>query len=152
MTRMLTLAIMTAFLSMAVALAAQSTSPPSQTKADNQVTITGCVERADQLNPAGSTAAATVDSLDFVLVEAAPEGSGTKPIGTTGSTSTDTKRSMYRLDGDTSAINSHVGHKVEVVGTVAEPQSSTVKEPESAANAPKMKVSSIKMLASTCGR
>ena len=126
-------------------LVAQSPSP--QKSADARVTVTGCVERADQM--AGNTATTTVDSLSYVLIKAQPE----KPTGTAG-VAADRNAApdrLYRLDGKQEELNPHVGHKVEVTGTVAEvataPAGAT-----SSTNAPRLKVEAVKMLEPTCPR
>src|SRR5712691_3872880 len=109
----------------AAALVAQTTTttttaPPQQTtttKDPEKITITGCVERADQL-AAASTIGTTTDSLHFVLINipsATAATSGTKP----GSGASMGKG--YRLDGDLEKLNPHVGHKVEITGFVDEP-------------------------------
>jgi hypothetical protein len=99
---------------------------------------------------AGSAATTTVDSLSFVLIKAAPE----KPTGTSGTTSaeaTATTDRMYRLDGKQDDLNPHVGHKVEVSGTIADiptaPAGAT-----SSTNAPRLRVESIKMIDASCPR
>ncbi len=128
-------------------LIAQS-SAPAQKSSENRVTVTGCVERADQM--AGSAATTTVDSLSFVLIKSQPQ----KPTGTTGAAPSEPNAApdrMYRLDGKTEQLNPHVGQKVEVSGTVAEmptaPAGAT-----SSTNAPRLKVESIRMIDSTCPR
>ena len=120
------------------------------------MTVTGCVERADQVmlrDALGST----VDSQTYVLVKAeegsaeeierrpaSPPSSGDAPLGT-----------MYRLDVDSDTMNPHVGHRVEIVGAVTaaapEPVGTTgvAGQPTAAA---RLKVSSVKMLSSTCSR
>ena len=131
------------------------------------VVMTGCVERADQLIPAGGTpVASTVDSLDFVLTHAqladSPHPVTPAPTGTSGVAGTAAPRdngigSMYRLDGRLDTINPHVGHHVEITGTreasatAATPPSANAVNP-TAANAPTIKVESVKMLGETCAR
>lgn len=148
----LVLSIVTMF---AVAVALHAQTPASQTSATapGEITVTGCVERADQV--AGSaTAAATVDSLTFMLIHA-QKGTATEaqPTATSG-TKGDVKGSSYRLDADVSTLNPHVGHKVEVTGTLAAPTmpSSSTAEPASPSNAPRLKVDHVKMVSETCAR
>jgi len=127
---------------------AQTQSPPSNT---NRVTVSGCVERADQMQSASATT--TVDSLSFVLIKPTVE----KPIGTTGSNDiaadpkSPTSDRMYRLDAPVEQLNSHVGHKVEVTGTVAESATAPAGA-GSTTNVPRLKVDSVKMLDATCPR
>jgi len=135
----------------AAALAAQTTTatpqPQTSTKTPEKITITGCVERADQMASAGaSTLGTTVDSLSFVLVDKPASGTaGT--TGVKGSASTD---KGYRLDADVAKLNPHVGHKVEISGYVDEPAATN--GAANSVNGPKVKVESIKMIAETCGR
>lgn len=138
----------------ALALSAQSPKPGT-TPTSNEVTVTGCVERADQMSGAG-TAGTTVDSLSFLLTHAAIGTAESRPAGTTG-TSAKSMGTMYRLDADTSKLNPHVGHKVEVTGTLstAAPASKTTDDADpaaAAANAPKLKVERVKMVSQTCAR
>jgi len=125
--------------------------------------MSGCVERADQLIPAGGAPiASTADSLDFVLTHAeltdSPHPVTPAPTGTAGRTAGGNGiGSMYKLDGRLDTINPHVGHHVEITGTReasatdAKPPSANAVNP-SAANAPVIKVESLKMLSETCAR
>jgi hypothetical protein len=139
-------------LSCAAALGAQSQSKSSADRdAMKRVTVSGCVERADQVTPNDTTT--TVDSLSFVLIKPMAD----KATGTAGTVTadaaranTDTDPRLYRLDGTVDQLNSHVGQKVEIVGTVGTPT-----EPKgtiSPANVPRLKVESVKMLSATCPR
>jgi hypothetical protein len=133
-----------------VTLHAQS---PANGPAPAEITVTGCVERADQV-AASTTAAATVDSLTFMLIHA-ENGTADRqqPTGTSGAGGA-AKGSSYRLDADVSTLNPHVGHKVEVTGTVDAPTSpsATSTEPTSPSNAPRLKVAHVKMVSETCAR
>jgi hypothetical protein len=118
------------------------------------ITLTGCVERADQVSGA-VTAGTTVDSLSFVLIKATKgTAADSRTLGTAGTPASTEKGSMYRLDAEISTLNPHVGHKVEVTGTLvaANATSADSADPSSAANAPKVKVNRVKMLSETCGR
>ena len=133
----------------------QAQTPPSRETSravPGTITVTGCVERADQVS--GSvTAGTTVDSLSFVLIKATKStGADSRTVGTGGLPKGTETGSMYRLDADVSTLNPHVGHKVEVTGTLVSAPKAASAEPSSAANAPKMKVDRVKMLSETCGR
>jgi hypothetical protein len=67
--------------------------------------------------------------------------------GTSGSTSTPTA-SSYRLNGDDAKLTPHVGHKVEISGTLDKAGSSSASS--SASTSPTLKVDSVKMVAATC--
>lgn len=143
--------------SAAAAVFAQN--PPSQTSPSTSaktITVTGCVQRAQQAatGTTGSTSAtkgAASAETKFVLTNAALSTSG-KTAGTSGTTtpSTTAIASEYRLDTDEAKLSPHVGHKVEITGTVEQPASTEQKPPASAANAPTLKVENVKMIASSC--
>jgi hypothetical protein len=119
-----------------------------------QITVTGCVERADQVS-GPVTAGTTVDSLSFVLIKATKgTAADSRTTGTGGTQASTEKGSMYRLDADVATLNPHVGHKVEVTGNLVitnAPSAESV-DPSSASNAPKVKVNRVKMVSETCGR
>jgi hypothetical protein len=111
---------------------------------DSKVVITGCVQRAAQL-PVGTTGAiGDTDVSKFILTKA--------------SSATDTAPAAaprtYRLDADDSLLTTHVGHKVEITGTLdsAKPSASVTGDPAPppAAAASKLKVTSVKMIAAAC--
>jgi hypothetical protein len=141
-------------------LAQQSSQPPSQTTPSasasaKSITVSGCVQRAEQA-PTGTTGAAgaarSTTETKFLLTNAAMSTSGTAgAAGTAGTTPPSTAvASEYRLDGDDAKLTPHVGHKVEITGTPEQPSTTTQAPAASAANAPKLKVDAVKMIASTC--
>jgi hypothetical protein len=118
------------------------------------ITVTGCVDRADQHSAAGATT--TVDSLSFVLTHASRDGKAAASAPAPAATN-DAKAesgSTYRLDGAIATLNPQVGHKVQVTGTIEASTAGTSgsTDPASPANAPRLKVESVKMLAETCAR
>ena len=141
--------------------AGSSNSAPST----SAVVMRGCVERADQLIPAGGApSATTADSLEFVLTHAeladSPHPVTPAPTGTAGAAGAMKDNgigTMYKLDGRLDTLNPHVGQHVEITGT-REPSATEAKPPSanavnpSAANAPVVKVESVRMLAETCAR
>lgn len=151
-------------------------SSPNQAAAGgaNRITVTGCVERADQMNASGGSAAgASVDSLEFVLVSAdaiAPAASSPNPAAGAGNAAAANRQAsaggtagsgastpIYRLGSTVEKLNPHVGHKVEVVGTreASGPNAASNRaDPAnpSTATAPRLMVESVKMLAASCGR
>jgi hypothetical protein len=99
-----------------------------------------------------------------MLANATVGSTGTGTTGTTGTTSTTATspessakaNATYALLGSDSDLKKHVGHKVEVTGKL---DSSSPDRPSattgtatatSAANAPKIQVSSIRMIAADC--
>jgi hypothetical protein len=114
---------------------------PSYGSASNKITVTGCVERAKEpATPTGTTGAAAADTkfvLNNVMASAAPTTPET--AGTSGRASI---ASSYRLDAEESKLSPHVGHKIEVTGTVG--------DKAMGATPAKLKVESVKMVAATC--
>ncbi len=119
-----------------------SSSPTSQSAA-GKITVTGCVQRAPQ-SPTGTTGSASAaETAKFVLAHAMispsePATSRTTPAA-----------SEYRLDTEDSKLIPHLGHKVEITGSV-EPASRTAQPSASAASEPTLKVDAVKMVAQTC--
>jgi hypothetical protein len=156
----------------------QTTTPAPSSNSTSQaqagtMTLTGCVERADQIAPApvGATAGATVDSQTFVLIKAeapvAAAASGTSgATGTSGTAQSSAPAgTMYRLDGDVAKIAPHVGHRVEIMGSFEQPTGTSIvgatpdpnnpgapANPLAATVAPRLKVDAIKMIADLCPR
>jgi hypothetical protein len=157
----------------------------SKVSPENQVTITGCIERAapSATGTSGSTSENAVNGTAFLLTNTtrgamsssgstanapgnttrsstAPPTSGTSTTpGSTTSARTSTAGS-YRLDADDSKLTPHVGHKVEISGTLdaqgasdhqslAAPSGTTV---SASAGMPKLKVDSVRMIASSCAQ
>jgi hypothetical protein len=63
----------------------------------------------------------------------------------------------YRLDGDESKLSPHVGHKVEITGTLDSASSSATStspagssSTATASTGPKLKVDNVKMIATSC--
>jgi hypothetical protein len=150
------LALLVSATGVGVALHAQTTAGSSNA---NKVTVTGCIQRGASDAPTGTsgTAGAAIPDTQFILANAS---AGTSTAGTSGTTSPPSSAAAvaprYRLDDDAaSKVTPHVGHKVEVIGTVDEPSRSagatgTSGATSTGAAAPKLKVDSIRMIASTC--
>jgi hypothetical protein len=140
-------------LGLTIGLAAQQPpdpQAPAKSSPAKTVTVTGCVQQAQQA-PTGTagTAGATrsANETKFLLTSAALSTTSTAATPAPAITAV---ASEYRLDADDAKLTGHVGHKVEIAGTV-EPASGTTQTPAaSAANAPKLKVDTVKMLAATC--
>lgn len=131
-----------------VSVSAQTTPPTGGVAqptfgADKKITITGCLERSTE-------SVATNDR--FMLNNIVPNApSMTGMVGTSGSEKAP-KASSYRLDGDDSKLSSHLGHKIEITGTVEDRPMSAGTPAASgwATEAPKFKVETVKMIASSC--
>ena len=134
----------------ALTVAAQDAPAPS---ANQKVTVTGCVERADQVISA-NTLGTTLDSLTFVLVKAEEGKADDRPAKPASAPASGVDKS-YRLDVDVDTINAHVGHRVEIVGLVPSAAADVPVGTSGVAPSgppPLLKVESVKMLSSTCNR
>jgi len=136
-----------------VGLAAQSTSSTQGRAASTPqsgISVTGCVERADQ-NAAATTAdAASADKKMFILTNVMPSGAASETTGTSGTASGSRSAASSRkfpLDADESKLTPHVGHRVEISGTFVSSNSTP-----GVAGAPKLKVDTLRMLASSCAQ
>jgi hypothetical protein len=134
------------------ALLAQTPPPTpqssSQRDAAKAITVSGCIARAPQAATGTSGAAGAAGmATKFVLTNAAISAAGT--TGTAG-TPASSVASEYKLDADDAKLTPHVGHKVEITGTVDAARTMTQPPAASAANAPTLKVDNVKMVASTC--
>ncbi len=149
--------------------AAQTPSQEPPAGSSQRAVVTGCIERADQL-VSRDALGTTVDSLTFVLIKAEEAPAAATAVGTSGDTGTTEAQpgvgKIYRLDGSTDQLNSHVGHRVEITGAVtarAAAGSSPARDPQSAdagtaganlsaAQAPLLRAESVKLVSETCPR
>ena len=130
-----------------------STPAPSaaaSANADKKVTYSGCIER----QPASAAAVTGAANMPFSLTNASAVGAGNAPVATSGNAGAGAASKSYRLDGTESTLSPHVGHKVEITGTIEEQPAS----PSAGAGAagspnaagPRLKVDSLKMVATSC--
>jgi hypothetical protein len=119
---------------------------------DKTITVTGCLEDASAA-PTG-----TAPKTGFVLANATMGSASTSgsTVGTTGTTGSTARGTSYALEGHDTELKSHVGHRIEVTGTI-EPKSrmdpATTATPGAAAARPsddRLNVTSIKMVAAEC--
>jgi hypothetical protein len=115
----------------------QSQARSSTAKADT-VIVEGCIQRGTAGATAGTTGTTGTTPSAFMLTSAMKPASSkeTAPVA-----------SSYRLDAADSKLSPHVGHKVEISGTVDQPSASSA---PSASAAPTLKVDNVKMIAATC--
>jgi hypothetical protein len=138
---------------------APASQPTPSSSSANKITVTGCVQRAISEAPTGTSgvAGAMKPDTQFVLANAS---AGSATAGTSGATTPSSSAMAtaprYRLDdAEQTRIAPHVGHRVEITGTIDDASgsatpSATPGATSTAAPAPKLKVDSIKMLASSC--
>jgi hypothetical protein len=160
----------------AVELAAQTGgSATSQTRApssSDKITVTGCIQAADQATAGttGSTGTSTSSAMSeksgkYILTNA-KSGSSSSATGTSGtsgaaspaSSASSSTASTYRLDGDDSKLSPHVGHKVEVTGSLESSSTSgstgsssySSSSSSASSSSPKLKVESVRMIGPSC--
>ena len=145
----------------AAAIAAAAASPAAQDRTASpapagKVTVTGCVERADQIL-SRETLGTTLDSLSFVLIKA-QDGKASDQPQPAPAAGQQAEGKTYRLDVDVDTINRHVGHRVEITATTTQDAQVGTSGRADAASAnpvvppPVLKVESVKMLSPTCSR
>jgi hypothetical protein len=129
--------------------------------ATDTVTLEGCIQRSVQAPSATATAGAvgtagtTASGGPFLLANAMKSTSTPgAAAGTSGASAASAAIvSTYRLDADDSKLSPHVGHKVEITGTI-EDRAETAASPSSSAatavSSPKLKVENVRMLAEAC--
>ena len=138
----------------------------STQRAANQISVTGCLERAGSSTGATGTTgtAGSSSSAGFILQNATmgSSGSSSSPSGSssstpsTGATGTSGAHgTTYQLEGETSKLSPHVGHKVEITGApegASSSSSATTNPPSASASAGmhKLRVESVRMIASSC--
>jgi hypothetical protein len=126
--------------------AASDQAAPSS--AGKTITISGCVQRAEpSATGTSGTAGATADASKFILTNTAK---GASPTAGTAGASSEAVAASYRLDADDAKLTPHVGHKVEIAGTVEPSMPSASSPASSMMSTPKLKVDSVKMIASSC--
>jgi hypothetical protein len=168
---------------MALGAAAQtpSTTATASTtdQARDQVTVSGCLQDNSH-NSTAATSSTSTTGGDYTLVNATmgkaeststtatsstTAGATTGTTGTTGSTASDTTsrgQVSYALEGSGSELKSHVGHRIEVTGTLEDNHAPTASSTATSTttsgaassrmnSAPeRLKVSSVKMIAPDC--
>jgi hypothetical protein len=151
---------------LAASLAAQTPPPTSAQSPQSRpnaspdsVTVTGCVQ-APSTSSATSSPAGAAATPSYILADATigsdrPTSTGTSGTAATAPGSSSSMKPSYTLDGSDSDLKKHVGHKVEVTGTIDSASAgnrptSTTGTAAQASNAPRLKVASIKMIAADC--
>jgi hypothetical protein len=112
--------------------------PATRSDRAEKLTVTGCIQRSAQSAVPGATGTAGAKSESSFMLN-----NISKPTGTAGAASTSTA-SSYALDADDSKLAPHVGHKVEISGSLDQAGSSR------AGSAPKLKVDNVKMISTSC--
>ena len=159
----------------------QAAPTASATQSKPAMMVTGCVQRAEQAGAtgtsgvAGATTRAGSGASELTLTNAvvggsasaAPGGAGTST--TTGATSTTTgaaaaatdapraaapaatSGATYMLDDPSNKLAAHVGHKVEITGTLAPSATASASGSTARASAgQRLAVSEVKMISADC--
>ena len=130
----------------------------------NTITVEGCIQRGTGSSTAGATGTAGSSGDAFILANAMKStGTSGSSSGSSSSSSASGMASSYRLDADASKLSPHVGHKVEITGTLESSMSSSsssspssgaaggaTSSASSTASAPRLKVDNVKMVSTTC--
>lgn len=128
-------------------LAAQqpATAQNGTNSSPGRVTVTGCVQRAPA-SPVGTSGSVGASANDTkFLLSNATNAKTSADIASSSMASS----SSYRLDADDAKLTPHVGHKVEITGTIDMEAKSPAGSP-SASAAPRLKVDTVQMIASSC--
>jgi hypothetical protein len=128
--------------------------PPESPKSD-EITVTGCIEQSQAQASTGEPAATgtsgkasgTSKISKFVLTNPKVQGASAGTPTRSTSSSSSASGAMYQLDARDSKLSPHVGHQVEVTGSLKGGFTSSPSGPD----APKLKVESVKMISTSCG-
>lgn len=122
--------------------------PRSDTMA-GKMTLSGCIEKAAPAAGASSAESFVFTNVTSGSASAAPGST----VGTAGTPSSSKAATAYRLDAEAAKLTPHVGHRVEIVGTVTPVAAAGAAASPSEASArptAALKVESIKMVSQTC--
>jgi hypothetical protein len=132
------------------------TSLPETPRA-NQLTVTGCIEQSQaqastkEPAPTGTSgkASGSAKGSKFILTNpklAGAPSAASSSSSSSSSSSASTSSGFYQLDARDSKLSPHVGHQVEVTGTLKGSSSSSA----SSSDAPKLKVDNVRMISTSC--
>jgi hypothetical protein len=157
-----------------------TTTSRTMDKPADAITVTGCLQEGSR-SSTGATSTASTTSGSYILANATM-GSGSSSstagttagttaapttAGTTGTTGTTTAGSTarpdasYVLDGRESDLKNHVGHRIEVSGTLESADKAAASSPTATTtsgsassrmdtSSQRLKVSSVRMIAAEC--
>ena len=134
-------------------LAAQApTQTPTPSPKADTITVQGCITpsvNAVSATPdaVGTSGTSVSTATAFILATAM------KPAGTSGSSAASSApvASAYQLQVEDSKLIPHVGHKVEISGTlVATPPTTAAASARGATPSPTLKVATVRMIEETC--
>ena len=138
----------------AVVIVGLSVNASAQNPAGESISVSGCVQRAQRDGSLSATAAGTTATPNTAPTEA-NSGEMVNAFTLKDATSVGEKassgRTEYALQGNGSELAKHVGHRVEIAGSllpsVAELQADKAKPAEGIR---RVQVTGVKMIASTC--
>jgi hypothetical protein len=131
--------------------------PPESPKND-QITVTGCIEQsqaqASTKEPSATgtsgtsgKASGTSKVSKFILTNPKLQGASAGAPNSSTSSRSPASGGMYQLDARDSKLSPHVGHQVEVTGSIKGGSTTSASGPD----APKLKVENMKMISTSCG-
>jgi hypothetical protein len=157
--RHLTISAFALLLGTSLTVAAQTPLPAAQTAgatsaATEGITVQGCIQPS--VNAVSATPDAVAVGTSGSVSTATPYilTSAIRPTGTSGSSAAAAPIApTYQLAAEDSRLTPHVGHTVEIMGTLVRPDTSASSGASSAAGlapAPTLKVENVKMIADSC--
>jgi hypothetical protein len=148
--------IATLSLVFASALALMSAPTAGQTPAAATITVTGCVAPAQRDGSTGAKATGTAATPETAATEANnPEPTGKFMLvdaSTAGGKEAQPLRSSYALRGQEQEVAKHLGHRVQITGTLLPPLAAKLPE-KTAATAEGIRavqVTAVKMMGTDC--
>lgn len=153
---------------LATAQSPTTTTASASTTANDKITVSGCLQGgAASSSTTASTSTASSSMSNYVLIPMAADTTAGTAGSTTTTTATTDKSDMrtrgttqYVLDGRDSELKNHVGHRIEVTGTIgsqgdhgkAATSTTTSGSASTRMNHPTetLKVSSVRMISSSC--
>jgi hypothetical protein len=125
---------------------------------NDQITVAGCIEQgqaqASTKEPSATgtsgtsgQASGTSKVSKFILTNPKLQGASAGTPNSSTSSRSRASGGMYQLDARDSKLSPHVGHQVEVTGSIKAGSTSSASGPD----APKLKVENIKMISTSCG-
>ena len=134
----------------------------------DKITVSGCLQggaASSSTTASSSTASASMPSYVLITRPMAPDPTAGSAGSTTTTSAADTRSrrmrgTRYMLDGHDSELKNHVGHRIEVTGTIgsqadrgaAATSTTTSGSASTRMNAPTqtLKVSSVRMISASC--
>jgi hypothetical protein len=132
---------------LAAQTAPRTASGASSTTSPQTITVTGCVTPDTMANP-------TTDSPRFVLSGIEPQGGAGNPSASPAAQTPSTVTGYTLKPAADVNLGAHLNHKVQITGTLdtatSSPTSAQPSSPNTSSAMPALRVTSVKMVSSTC--